>query len=266
MPINPLKVVDIPSGINVGLTSARNATMVQILGMPRDTVDRTCRSATNEPMKSLVVTQDVGPFRVTGIKPAVASLKKVLTKVKSAFPEVDAVMGSSGMLCVRLIANSTKLSNHCWGTAIDISLSGALDGISVGGGTSKLDGRTLAGLAAIAPFFNAEGWYWGAGFSTFEDGMHFEVAEETIRAWHAEGKLGAAATERATAPTSLSRGDRGVEVRKLQTALARKGYDILADGEFGAVTQAIVIDFQARNGLVPDGVVGPRTQAKLAEN
>ena len=175
-------------------------------------------------------------------------------------------MGSSGMLCVRLIANSTKLSNHCWGTAIDISLSGALDGISVGGGTNKLDGRTLAGLAAIAPFFTEEGWYWGVGFSTFEDGMHFEVAEETIRAWQAEGLLGGAVSERATAPTSLSRGDRGAEVRELQKALAKKGYDIIADGEFGPVTQGIVIDFQARNGLVPDGAVGPQTQAKLAEN
>lgn len=265
MPIKPLKVVSIPAGINPGLSSARNATMVQILGMPRDTVDSTCRSPTNEPMKSLVVTQDVGPFSVTGIKPAVESLKKVLTEVKSELPEVYSILGSSGMLCVRLIADSTKLSNHSWGCAVDINLSGALDGISVGGGTSKLDGKTLAGLAAIAPYFNAEGWYWGVGFSTFEDGMHFEIAEETIRAWHSEGILGAIASERMTAPTSLSRGDRGVEVRELQRALAKKGYDILPDGVFGPITQGIVIDFQSRNGLAPDGVVGPETQAMLSK-
>jgi len=261
--IDPKEIIKIPRGINKGLSSAKNSTMLQILGMPRSNVDAKCRPVTNQPMKSLVITKDVGPFRVTGLKPAVDSLKKVLATVKKQHPEVYKSLGSSGMLCARKIKGSNKLSNHSWGCAVDINIEGALDGINVGGGTGKLDGRTLAGLAAMAPFFNEEGWYWGVGFSTFEDGMHFEIADETIREWHAAGTLGVKVTSRETTPTNLSIGDRGAEVRHLQEALAAHGYDILADGEFGPITRGVVMDFQAANGLVPDGIVGSSTKKAL---
>ncbi|MBX3629952.1 MAG: peptidoglycan-binding protein [Nitrosomonas sp.] len=33
--------------------------------------------------------------------------------------------------------------------------------------------------------------------------------------------------------------------------------------KFGPTTHAAVIAFQAENGLVPDGIVGPRTSAAL---
>ena len=142
------------------------------------------------------------------------------------------------MFCARLIAGSQSISNHSWGSAIDISVGGILDGVQ--SRSAKSDGRTLAGLAAMAPFFNRAGWYWGAGFSTFEDGMHFEVADETIRRWHAEGKLGPAATDRTVVGHNLSIGDRGVEVRQLQEALLALEFDIVADGIFGAITRAAV--------------------------
>ena len=83
------------------------------------------------------------------------------------------------------------------------------------------NGKTLAGLAAMAPFFNEAGWFWGVGFSTFEDGMHFEVADETIREWHASGKLGAAVSDRTITPSNLSIGDRGIEVRALAANFSR---------------------------------------------
>ncbi|MEP3276879.1 MAG: peptidoglycan-binding protein [Stappiaceae bacterium] len=257
--VDPTKVIPIPDDINDGLSSAKNSTMLQVLGMPRDSVDRKCRTATNDPVKSLLTTKSVGPFRVTGIKPAVASLKSVLALVKNEHPNVIASLETAGMHCVRKIAGSNKLSNHSWGCAVDIRVGGILDGL----GSGKRDGKTLAGLAAMAPFFNDAGWYWGVGFSNFEDGMHFEVADETIRAWHADGTLGADVATRSTTPSNLSLGDRGTEVRELQRALAKLGYDILDDGEFGPITHGIVIDFQAMNGLVPDGIVGPKTKSAL---
>lgn len=265
MPIDPMEVIDIPENINAGLSSPSNKTLLQVLGMPRDTIDHKCRPPTNQPMKSLAKTVDVGPFRVTGIKPATASLKRVMKKVKADFPEVYEKLGSSGMLCVRKIKNSQKISNHSWGCAVDINIAGALDGISVGGGTARLDGKTLAGLAAMAPYFNEEGWYWGVGFSTFEDGMHFEVAEETLRAWQADGTLGKRVEKRPTTTPMLSRGDRGERVKELQRELARHGYDIIADGDFGPITEGIVVDFQSDHGLVPDGIAGPKTWAALRE-
>ena len=261
--IDPKEIIPIPSNINPGLSSAKRSTMLSIFGMPRDTLDDTCRPVTNANLAALIVTEDVGPFRVTGVKPAVDSLRRVMGQVKTAHPEVHDALGSSGMLCVRRIRNSNNPSNHSWGCAVDINIEGALDGISVGGGTGKRDGKTLAGLAAMAPFFNDEGWFWGVGFSTFEDGMHFEVADQTIRAWHRDGFLGPNVSGRRVASENLSIGDIGSEVKALQRALAALGFDIVADGDFGPITRGIVIDFQAANGLEPDGIVGPATKAAL---
>jgi hypothetical protein len=256
---DPSKVIPIPENINKGLSSAKNSTMLQILGMPRDHVDEKCRPIVNEPILSLTVTEDVGPFKVSGLRPAVESLREVLAEIKAAHPQLHASLGTAGMLCARLIKNSTKLSNHSWGCAIDISIKGILDGLD----NTKHDGKTLAGLAAMAPFFNEAGWYWGVGFSSFEDGMHFEIADETIRAWQANGKLGPDVAERVTTPSGLSLGDQGSEVRRLQEALAKLGFDILPDGVFGPITHGIVIDFQATHELEPDGIVGPKTKEQL---
>jgi len=260
--VNPNKVVRIPRGINQGLSSAKNTTMLQLLGMPRDRVTRKCLSVVNEPMKSLVVTRSVGPFRVTGIAPAVDSLKSIMSKIKRDEREVYDSLTTAGMLCVRLIKGSKKLSNHSWGCAIDIGIDGKLDGLK-NGPTGRHDGKTLAGLAAMAPYFNKAGWYWGVGFSSFEDGMHFEVADQTIRKWHRQGKLSGSGVE--PTPSHLSLGDRGHDVRNLQEALAMHGYDIEPDGDFGAITQGIVIDFQRSNGLVPDGIVGRKTWVALGK-
>src|SRR2546423_5742465 len=109
--INPTQLVPIPAGINQGLRSAKDSTMLQILGRARDTFDHTCRPATNDPIRALLVTEDVGPFRVTGIKPAVDSLRGVLAQVKNGHPEVHGVLGTAGMLCALLISRSQSISN-----------------------------------------------------------------------------------------------------------------------------------------------------------
>jgi len=55
----------------------------------------------------------------------------------------------------------------------------------------------------------------------------------------------------------------GDDVRALQRALVRSGYPVAVDGIFGPVTARAVRQFQARRGLVADGVVGPQTRAVL---
>jgi peptidoglycan hydrolase-like protein with peptidoglycan-binding domain len=52
-------------------------------------------------------------------------------------------------------------------------------------------------------------------------------------------------------------------VEQIQTALKAAGYKLPADGIFGAVTDNAVRDYQKKNGLAVDGVVGPKTWAKL---
>lgn len=64
--------------------------------------------------------------------------------------------------------------------------------------------------------------------------------------------------------TSIRRGDRGEDVRRIQGCLNRVASAGLAtDGIFGPLTEAAVINFQRTRGLNPDGVVGPITWGAL---
>lgn len=58
---------------------------------------------------------------------------------------------------------------------------------------------------------------------------------------------------------SLRLGMKGAEVKKLQSALVKKGILIDQDGDFGESTLRAVKQFQLKQGLVPDGAVGSAT-------
>lgn len=57
---------------------------------------------------------------------------------------------------------------------------------------------------------------------------------------------------------TLTRGARGEAV-----VLAQRKAQIPADGIYGPLTEAAVREFQRANGLVPDGIVGPKTWEKI---
>ena len=70
--------------------------------------------------------------------------------------------------------------------------------------------------------------------------------------------------EAAPKKTALRPGDSGEDVRKLQFKLGLAGYYVgNLDGDYGAATTRAVTDFQAANGLDPDGKCGPKTQAVI---
>lgn len=58
---------------------------------------------------------------------------------------------------------------------------------------------------------------------------------------------------------TLRRGDRGPDVRQLQSELIDAGYGVLVDGVFGPGTEDAVESFQLANGLRDDGIVGRAT-------
>lgn len=58
-------------------------------------------------------------------------------------------------------------------------------------------------------------------------------------------------------------GSRGDDVKALQTLLRGNGYNIAADGVFGAKTSSAVKAFQKKKGLSADGVVGSITWGSL---
>lgn len=66
--------------------------------------------------------------------------------------------------------------------------------------------------------------------------------------------------------TILRKGVKGQEVRMLQETLKKAGYRVGIDGNFGAMTDLAVRAFQRRKGMLPDGIVGPKTIRALGMN
>jgi hypothetical protein len=252
-------LVPVPPGINRmadgrKVVNAKQATMLSLLGNPRADYGEDCRDITNPRLKPLIETRQLGPIKVRGLRPAVDGLERIMADILAKAPEIHAVLGTAGMLCARFVRGSTTaISNHSWGTAIDLTLAGKLD--------PRGDGRVQFGLTKVAPIFNAHGWYWGAGFGT-EDAMHFEASDGLIRDWAADGLFGGAGAKPPPAHL-LSLGDRGPQVEELQRALNAAGAGLLVDGIFGRDTQAAVMAFQGRRGLMVDGIANRETLAAL---
>lgn len=180
-------LVPIPAGINKGITRARQSTMLKALGKP-GALSADCTPVTSPRVKALLVTRNVGPFAVTGIRPAVDALERVFSRVGAEQPDLFKVLGTAGMLCCRRVRRppgeppSPNFSNHSWGTAVDVKIKGALDTVG--------DGRTQMGVLLLSPFFHQERFFWGAGFSgPNEDAMHFEASDELVGKWRADGLL-----------------------------------------------------------------------------
>ena len=170
-------VIAIPPAntFNVGLHSASEATMLSLLGVPGNKT-RDCSGPTGQFARRIKFNVDVGPFRVSGLDIAVASLKQIFDEAGATMPDVVAAVKTEGMLCVRHKRNNrNSFSNHSWGAAIDLFF--GRDVVPQG------QRKTHRGVLKLAPIFNQHGWCWGAGFSgNSVDSMHFELAEETIRA------------------------------------------------------------------------------------
>jgi hypothetical protein len=162
-----------------GLSFCPTDIMLDIIGHP-GALDPECATPTNEKLKALLVKKKVDPLgTVEGLRPAVEALERVLARVKEKLPVLFGQLGTEGMLCCRLIRGSNhSISNHAWGTAIDFTVKKVLEEL----GSSKVQ----LGTWAMAPFFNDEKFFWGAGFSR-HDSMHFEASEELIDEWDQDG-------------------------------------------------------------------------------
>jgi hypothetical protein len=167
--------VPIPPIANIvaGLSSARESTMLRLFGKP-GALTRECSDPAASLKPRLKFGVDVGPFKVSGLDFAVASLAQVLEEVRQTLPDVFSEVKTAGMLCVRGIKhNPTHFSNHSWGAAIDLFFGSAV----------VPQGVHLAhrGNTMMASIFAKHGWFWGAGFQgDAVDTMHFELADETV--------------------------------------------------------------------------------------
>jgi hypothetical protein len=188
--LQPVKLTAVPP-FNVGLKSAKEDTMKQLLGtpdLPLTTDDHPKKASAI--VKKLARTENISLHVIAnGIIPSVQSLKIVLAKAfadeLAAGRDLKAVLSSPyEMLNVRYRKPtsgkpSTSISNHAWGTAIDLTILG-----------HKFLGNTHDEIPQfinlLLPIFNKEGWYSGIDF---KDTMHFEVSDGTIHDWAKAGKF-----------------------------------------------------------------------------
>ncbi|NIZ62613.1 hypothetical protein DL239_16700 [Sedimentitalea sp. CY04] len=169
------------TNVNQGLQVAGGSYLSEKLGRPREDLNDNCQPMTNPDLKAKLITEQVGPIRVSMLQPAITSLKVVFENIRSVDPDLYARINTAGALCVRRIRGTqNSLSTHSYGLAVDLNIDGQLDNFT--------DGKTQLGLTIIADFFNDEGWVWGAGFRR-EDSMHFEISRRQLDQWLAEGKL-----------------------------------------------------------------------------
>jgi hypothetical protein len=167
--------------VNRGLRVTGGKYLTERLGRPREDLNDTCQSMTNPNLKDKRVTEQVGPIRVSMLRPAIESLKVVFENIREADPDLYNRINTAGALCVRRIRGTVNsLSTHSYGLAVDLNIDGQLDNFT--------DGKTPRGLTSMADVFFAEGWVWGAGFRR-EDSMHFEISRRQLDAWVSEGLL-----------------------------------------------------------------------------
>jgi hypothetical protein len=132
-------------------------------------------------------------------------------------------------------------SNHGWGKAVDMhDLSG---GLPTSGAAFKWMKANAGRFGWINPIPTNEAWHW----EWVGDG----------------GTMGGYKVRPGLFAYPLKTGMKNDEVKNLQNVLRAKGYNVGSDGSFGPLTLAAVKNWQGKNGLVADGIVGNGTAWSL---
>ncbi|WP_181272843.1 peptidoglycan-binding protein [Brevibacterium oceani] len=198
----------------------------------------------------------------------------VLSYVANRFhSEVELLVwpGNWGYAERTIRGNSTTLSNHASGTAIDLNAPRHPLG-KVGTFSSAQKGRIKKILADCGGVVR-----WGGNYNGRKDEMHFEINAGTaavakvakaIKAGKKPGPSGGATSSggsssptytTVTGSTPLVKlYHKGEPVKRIQKAVGVK-----VDGYFGKDTQTAVKAYQKKRGLDADGIVGAKTWAKI---
>ncbi|GAB3714667.1 peptidoglycan-binding protein [Mariniluteicoccus flavus] len=181
---------------------------------------------------------------------------------------------SGGFACRPIRGSNTVPSNHSKGKAVDLNWN-----------ANPMASYFKSDIPpSVVAMWERAGFYWGGRYTGRPDTMHFEYV---LPPSAVPGRL---AQLRGTQPTRppttkpttkpqpncnfsatdhkvwrTNRSNNREAVREVQCRLAAKGYTEVgaADGIFGSKTDAAVRRFQRAKGLVPDGIVGPKTWRAL---
>jgi len=158
-----------------------------------------------------------------------------------------------------------KGSNHGWGLAIDL-------GYEQGGKLVGMGGACFDWMCANAPKYGFylqtadknskeyEAWHWQYCLGDKAPDGSAQAAPAAAPAAAAPAAAPAGGGMKFDYPGSpVQKGSTGAAVKLVQAIVGVK----LVDGQFGNVTAAAVKDWQNKNGLKGDGVVGPVTWKKM---
>jgi len=105
------------------------------------------------------------------------------------------------------------------------------------------------------------------GYGTTIDGIFGSATETRVKQFQsARGITATGVVDARTWPVlvfTVRRGNSGNAVAALQRQLNKYGYKLIVGGYFGEATELAVRDFQRKNGLVVDGIVGQNTWRTL---
>lgn len=156
--------------------------------------------------------------------------------------------------CRRNTSDPSKLSNHSWGTAVDVNA--ATNPYRRDRLITDMPAAMIADVRALKTARGVTVFRWGGDYMSVKDAMHFE-----IMATPAELQVGFLSVimveDIIHAYPVLRLGSRGPAVVELQNLL--KLERTTGNGLFGPRTDAAVRTYQQAHGLVADGVVGPAT-------
>ncbi|MBE5960779.1 MAG: hypothetical protein E7256_05240 [Lachnospiraceae bacterium] len=150
------------------------------------------------------------------------------------------------------LSNSTLLSVHSFGAAIDINYGDYDNDYYLGDGNDLRDKTNSYCIPdEVIAVFEKYGWYWGGDFSICSDTMHFQYLGLDFLTYQDNSPFRTLTTEGAMMS--------GKDVKNLQQRLKKLGFSVSVDGVYGNATAKAVKKAQKRYGLKATGVVDYKT-------
>lgn len=139
-------------------------------------------------------------------------------------------------------------------------------------GIDLVNNPTLASTGKVSVLTALE--YWKTkGLNAFADKDDINTITHRINggenglpqriAYLAKAKRALNISDPAFNPILAKKGNKSDYVKSLQTLLTKKGYTLVADGDFGNNTEKAVLDFQKSNGLPVTGQIDQATLDKI---
>ncbi|KNC53395.1 uncharacterized protein AMSG_12214 [Thecamonas trahens ATCC 50062] len=221
-----------------------------------------CAAVTNPSITAALFTTRVGASCVTGLRPLVMGARRALAAAAAEMPFVTAAVSvpSASVACCAVEAGT--LADSSFGASLELALDGVVDAVG--------DGLTQTGLVDLAPYFVAEGLWWGAARMP-EASAQFSLSLQAFSMWaNAGGATGlidlpTVAGERL--PTTPAGGQlwspgapASARAEAVQHLLGFGCHPVTVDGLYGSGTQGAVFALQTDAGLSPaDGIVRDAT-------